>query len=166
MSFSGVDESGWFDVEKPGADGLLAAEVEWDRSIWVYFSKKMGDEKILASFPDEPTYRYTNGGASLEAFARTWGVEYRMQVQPVQVDSAQKFLSDRMRELKGVDILQSRTAAIKEMDTADIAYRDKGVWVFETWVFSPNHTYLLQTKSVDLDDSLHQKFVASFDVSF
>src|SRR5689334_4251263 len=56
---SGAPSDGWFPVEKKPQP---AEQMESDSSIWVLFSKRMGDETFLVRLPGEPSYCYTPEG--------------------------------------------------------------------------------------------------------
>ena len=130
-----MDKDGWVAVERPKKP--VPVEEEVDPSIWVMFSKYVGEEKFLVGFPEDPTYRYLTGaGHEMEIVGESLHAEHRLQVLPPQ----------------GVSEPQDRT------------YQQDGLWVFERILTTPHHTYFFQTKSDVMDPISHEKFVNSFDV--
>lgn len=128
------DAEGWVPVERP----LVSEEgVErGDPSIWVYFGKEIGGEKMWVQFPDEPQYRYL-GEAEMELKALSNGVEHRLQV------------------------LSSGSG---EEGTTERQDKATGEWLYETVVVTEKHLYWLQTRSIAEVPLSHEKFVKSLDI--
>lgn len=74
---SGAPSDGWFPVEKKPRP---AEQNEVDPSIWVLFSKNMGDETFLVRLPGEPSYRYTSEG-HFELFSEKEGRVFQLIIE-------------------------------------------------------------------------------------
>lgn len=165
LLMTGVDENGWAKVEKVEKNEFIAESDEIDRSIWVAFAKEMGPEKILVSFPEDPEYRYMDReGKEMEVMARGPGAEYRMQVIDRVFETGEELLDYRREALIGAGILGQKADDLEEVAVAELSYWKEGHWVFEKLVSTSHKTYFFQTQAVSLDDSLHEKFIASFDL--
>ncbi len=151
-----MDANGWVTLERPEKETHTTGADERDPSIWVVFSKKIGAEKILINFPEEPTYRYFDDtGAEMEILAKSGGTEYRLQVLR-EIYAPADFLVERKKALEG--------AAIAIEAVGELVYWKDGFWYLERHLVTAHHTYLLQTKSAALEGEFHRKFVNSLDV--
>lgn len=128
-----IDRNGWVTLDRPKkqlpVEGI-------DPSIWVVFSKYVGEEKFLVRFPEDPIYRYlTDSGHEMEIVGASLHAEHRLWVLP----------------LTGSETSYDRF------------FKQDDLWVFESLVLTPYHAYFFQTKSDVMDPISHEKFVGSFD---
>lgn len=131
LAAAGGDADGWFPVEKE----LRGAEQveEGDPSIWVLFSKSLGDEKFLVRFPDEPVYQYI-GPETLEISSTKDGETFQLTVQPAGP-----------ADLEG-----------------DLSYEAEGKWVTVHLVQTESHFYRFKTVCKEAGSPQHEAFVSSF----
>jgi hypothetical protein len=129
----GAPEGGWFPVEKV-QEGVHESEDD-DRSIWVLFTKQLGEERIQVRFPDEPTYIYSESGG-LEVSAERNGDVFSMTVLPA-----------------GSGVL-----------SPDLLYAEEGRWVREHFVESNGHFFRFKTVSNQADSTIFREFISSFSI--
>ena len=127
-------EDGWFSVEETPRTYEQAEEN--DPSIWVFFSKNLGKEKILVQFPAEPMYLYTEVG-NLE------------------------IVSEREGEVLQLTIQRS---GLESIPIGDFFYSWEGKWVREHIVKTPHHLYRFKTVSPAPDSVSHRTFISSFSI--
>jgi hypothetical protein len=163
--FSSVDEEGWASVERVEKKEMIEMAGDIDPALWVVFGKQVGSEKVLIAFPEEPTYRYMDGeGKEMEVKASFDGVEYRMQVIDQVFRGAEELIQYRAAALEGAGIMSKTGTEEKNGAAASLVYWKDGYWIFEKMIATADRTYFFQTKSISMEDALHQKFVASFDL--
>lgn len=153
--FASIDSNGWVSVEPPKKSSFEGALQEEDSSIWVVFTKKLGPEKLLVRFPEDPEYTYLTPD-EMEIFTSQDGATYRLRV--LKADPS--FLKEREKQLSSDLITEESTTP----NTLDLFYRSEGSWVWERLVLTPHHLYILQTTSDTLISEGHQQFVDSLDI--
>jgi hypothetical protein len=152
-----VNSDGWVAVERADKEAAYAGADEVDPSIWVVFAKKIGGEKILASFPVEPSYKYSKAdGSEMEIAASSEGSHYRIFIEKPMDD----FLNLRKNSLQGVIFVEEKT---DEMGS-ELIYWENGFWTLERLISTEEHSYILQAKSIALESVFHRKFISSFDL--
>jgi hypothetical protein len=130
-----MDADGWVSLERPKQEPFSLEEV--DPSIWVVFAKKIGAEKILVRFPEDPTYRYLDEkGSEMEIYTISEEKTHRLYIKPAQGSS----------------------------ESTEKSYWQDGFWVFEKSLTTKHNTYFFQTKTISMDLVSHRQFVDSFDV--
>jgi hypothetical protein len=137
LAFSGMavePVDGWFPVEKVATRGADQAE-EDDSSIWVLFSKQVGDEKFLARFPSDPVYRYV-GSDVLQISSEKDGERFEVTVQP--------------RDSSGQE--------------GDFSYEVEGKWVQEHLVQTGSHFYRFKTVCKQANSPSREAFISSFSI--
>ncbi len=147
------DSSGWYPVEQP-----RKAEInrdEDDPSIWALFAKKMGEERFLVRFPDDPAYSYPSPGILKISSVRE-GEQFTLWVE--KKEAIQGGYEERVQELGSQEDISLLTVG---EDTRDIMYRKEGKWVREHLVESASHLFLFQTVSPEFSEKNHQYFVQS-----
>lgn len=153
------DANGWVALEKPLQREQVLAE-EDDRQIWVLISKQVDDEHIRLRFPVDPVYAATDEGAlTISAIAE--GNEFSLEVLPPLSQGEQ------VRRMQEVFLLQDAMFVGVEQTVAgtyDIQYRHEGKWVFQKWVETQGHFYILEAKMSVLDRAVRDQFFASFSV--
>ncbi len=160
-----IDENGWVAVDRPEKRDPVESFDDVDRSIWVVFAKQIGEEKILVSFPEDPSYRYMDEkGEEMEATAVLDGAEYRFQVMKKLFSSSEELLDYRKEVLEGAGAVAQKASEPGEPPVIELTYWKEGYWYFEKLVSTPNHTYFFQTKSISMEDAAHLQFVDSFDL--
>jgi hypothetical protein len=153
-----IDEHGWVRVARPEQRAEVVDQE--DHAIWVVFAKQLGSEKILISFPEDPQYRYLDPkGQAIEATAKGEQIEYRFQALDRVVENGEALLESRLSDLEGVRVFKTDSGG-----PVCLTYWQKGLWVQETFLTTPYHTYFFQTQGPEYDEGMHQKFVSSFDV--
>lgn len=163
--FSDIDEEGWASVEKVEKKEMIEMSGEVDPALWVVFGKKIGSEKILISFPEEPRYRYMDAsGREMEVQAGFDGVEYRMQIVDRVFNESSDLIDYRQAALEGAGVMFKAAKDEKRGTSASLVYWKDGYWIFEKLVATAERTYFFQTKSISMEDALHKKFVESFDL--
>jgi hypothetical protein len=156
-----MDAEGWVTVERPRKEAEAPGADERDPSIWVVFSKQIGAEKILISFPDEPVYHYMDGdGAQLEATAKAHGIEHRFQMFKQIFRSSEQMLSLRLKQLEKATIVEQRVSE----NSAELLFWQDGFWVQEKLIRTENRAFFLQTKSSEIERDSHRAFTQSFDL--
>jgi hypothetical protein len=153
-----MDAEGWVSIERPRVEDVEGAD-ERDPSIWVVFAKQIGPEKILISFPDEPTYTYKNGG--LEVFSKSGGHEHWFQVLDQTFQSGEEMLRFRLEQLGSPRVVKQKTSE----NSAELVVWKDGFWLQEKIVKSDYRAFIMQTKSVELEPDFHREFTRSFDHS-
>lgn len=161
----GVDSDGWYTIPKPTKEEQGIGADEQDPSIWVVFSKQIGDERILVSLPTEPTYQYLDrAGEEMEVFSQSNGTEYRLQIIDQVYDDPNSLLMERVQESPGVILV----GAAEEIPAGDfgvyseVSYWKDGFWYQERVVVTSQHTYFLQTKSETYSSDTFSQFANSF----
>jgi hypothetical protein len=148
---------GWVAVERHEKEASPEGADETDPSIWVVFSKKIGSEKILVRFPVEPAYKYLKeDGSEMEISASAEGSEHLALV----LSPSNDLLKTRKTSLQGAIIILERMSEEGE----EIVYWKDGYWFKEKLVSTEEHSYILQTKSADLDSDSHRIFASSLDI--
>ncbi len=126
-------DDGWFPVEKvPKASEVMS---DIDSSIWVLFSKDLGDEQFSIRFPEEPFYRSSEGGHFL------------------------------VRALKGGDIYELSAEPrdlLLEGSAGDRSFEWEGKWVHEHTVQTSSHTYHLRLYTSNPMAQSAKEFISSF----
>jgi hypothetical protein len=148
---------GWVAVERPDKEISPLGADETDQSIWVVFAKKIGREKFLVSFPVEPTYRYMNeDGSQMEISAVRGADAHLAQILGPSSD----LLSARKTHLKDATLIFEKV----DENGAELVYWKEGYWFQERLVSTIEHSYILQTKSIDLESDSHRIFASSLDI--
>jgi len=156
-----MDAEGWVTVERSRKEAEAQGADERDPSIWVVFSKQIGAEKILVSFPDEPVYRYMNGdGAELEVSGKAHGIEHRFQMFKEIFQSSEQMLDLRLKQLEKVSIVEKRVSE----NSVELLFWQDGFWVQEKLIRTENRVFFLQTKSSEIERDSHRAFTQSFDL--
>lgn len=157
------DADGWVAIERPEKNSGVEGADERDPSIWVVFSKQIGPEKILISFPDEPTYRYMDvRGELIEVRSASRGAEHRLQVLQETFKSPEELLTLRKKQLEGASMFTQSHDSTKKW--VDLMYWKEGFWHFERLITTDLHTYFLQTTAPDADGEAHHIFIHSFNL--
>ncbi len=130
---------------------------ESDSSIWVFFSKEIGSEKMLVGFPKEPTYKYmSSDGSEMEITAASGGSEHRVFI----LGPAESLMNARKTSLVGAIVSHEKV----DEEGMELIYWKGGYWFMERLISTDEHSYILQTKNADLESATHCIFVASFDL--
>ncbi|HEY4255203.1 MAG TPA: hypothetical protein VGM34_02520 [Chlamydiales bacterium] len=136
-TFLGVsmNADGWVNLERPKQEPFSIEEI--DPSIWVVFAKKMGAEKFLVRFPEDPTYRYLDEKkVEMEIFTVSEAKTHRLHIKPAE-------------DAPGM---------------TEKSYWQDGFWVFERMLTTKHNSYFFQTKTISIDLISHRQFIDSFDV--
>jgi hypothetical protein len=156
-----MDAEGWVSVERPSKEAEAPGADERDPSIWVVFSKQIGSEKILISFPDEPTYRYMNrDGEQLEVFSSSGGIEHRFQMLNEIFQSSEEMLKLRLEQVGSSSVAEKKVSG----NAAELLIWKDGFWIQEKLIRTDQHTFFLQTKAPHIERDSHRAFVQSFDL--
>ncbi len=156
-----ADPDGWAVVEK---EQVYSEEVQdEDRGEWVVFSKWMDQEKFLVRLPDDPSYRYFEGGMQIES--REGSDDFRLRIEKRVGGEIESYFQDRIEEIEN----QERTFLYKVEQNVDgnginLLYFSEDQWVRESIKISPHFLYTFSTISSDMSGAKHQKFIDSFDV--
>lgn len=159
------DSAGWVEVERPArANSFERSGDEDDADIWVIFSKRLGADNFMVRFPEDPVYVYSDSeSAEMEIFASKDGETHRLIVLKTKEANV---LERRIREIALMpDILLIETSQMSSKE-GEILYRKEGKWVRERLKATPNHLYIIQTKTSDFQSRSHSYFAESFNVRF
>ncbi len=151
------NSNGWVAVDRSEKEDSPLGADESDPSIWVVFAKQINSEKILVSFPVEPSYKYTKAdGSEMEISASAGGSEFLLEISGPSED----LLNERKTSLGSAIITLER---IDEEGT-ELIYWKNGYWYMEHLISTGEHSYILQTKNPELESDFHRIFVSSFDL--
>lgn len=129
---SSIGNDGWYPVEKGGQVPDQAEDR--DLSIWVLFVKSLEKERFLIRFPDEPAYRYLEGG-ELELISEREGEIFQLTVRPLSPHSL-----------------------------VDLTYPSEGKWAREHFFQTERYLYHFKTLSKSSDSKNMQAFISSFSI--
>lgn len=160
--FGQIDPNGWASVERPKKTPFEESLEERDRSVWVVFTKVVGEEKFFVRFPNDPSYTYLPQD-ELEIVASEARRECRLQVlSPKEEGSCLEKRGLALSSNPEILLVEERL----EGDIGDFLYYSNGKWVWERLLKTAHHLYFFQTKSDDLSGDFHRQFVSSFEVDF
>ena len=154
------DADGWVSVERPETP---TEEFEEEKGVWVVVSKKIGDERFLVRFPEDPLYHSFPGGIEWTAAFNSDLLSLRVENREDEKDLSQ-FVEERLLFLNALP----ETFLIKSSaheNAFDLFYRHEGKWVWEKIMVTPHFVYLFQTKSEQMSGNTHRQFTISFDAS-
>lgn len=150
-----LPSDGWFPVEQPEKQPVQ--EDEKDSTIWAIFVKNLGDEKILARFPEDPNYKYITP-ETIEISSTKNGERFQLWIQEIpQGDS----FKQRMEEVLSLPNVQMSEADPEGMN---LVYQTEGKWVQEHLLLTSHHLYLFQTTSLTPSSEKHEIFTQSFEI--
>jgi hypothetical protein len=133
-----------------------------DLSVWVLFSKQIGNENVMVRMPEDPKYHYLSSD-EMEIVSSSGGDVYSLQVlKAVSRDSVEALMKETFLQ---PDILLSEVQRTAD-NTWDIVFRKEGKWFGQTYFLSHQHLYIFQTESSVFHRENHQKFVSSLDIIF
>lgn len=158
-----VSDDGWVAVAQPEKQSDRFDDI--DHSIWVVFSKKIGSEKLLISFPEDPQYHYLEGKEDqLEVVGMDPDARFSLKVVRGVYDDADALLKSRIDSLQAAAIARAEAVEMQDRMSAELVYWQDGHWYQETLISTAGHTYLLQSRSAGLDLAAHAQFSGSFDL--
>ncbi len=146
---------GWFPVEQP--EKTPPQEDEKDSAIWAIFVKNLGDEKILARFPDDPNYQYITP-EKLEISSTKNGERFQLWIQEIPQGDSFKQRMEEVLSLPNVEMSET------DPEGMNLAYRTEGKWVHEHLLMTSHHLYLFQTTSLSPSSEKHEIFTQSFEI--
>ncbi len=158
-----ADADGWVALSPVVKKTIESVENDPEESsIWVYFSKEIGDEQVMVRFPEDPKYRYLSPD-EMEITSSHAGGEYSLRV----LDRvSEESVEEQIKEV----FLQPDISLNEISRTADhvwdISYRKEGKSVFQTFILSSHHLYIFQTEDPIFHRENHEKFVKSLDIIF
>ena len=151
------DIDGWVSVERPPTSiPFEHVGEEDDSSIWVLFSKKVGEESFMARFPEDPQSNYLSPG-EVEVTAAKEGALHRLTV----LEGSQETLVQKAGEIASRSDILLVEAVRTSPDTFDCLYQSEGKWVWTHLHATPHHLYILETQSDTLQGDNHHYFVSS-----
>ncbi len=154
-----LSQDGWVTLEKP-ISRLKEPDVEENESVWVIFSKKLGEESFRLRFPKLPEYRYLET-KEMQVSSKVEDREFSLQVlKPVSLDEFMKVLQEMSLDSK-ISLME---LVQKEENIYDVQYQEGQRTVFQRFYFSSHYLYVLETKGSFLDAESHAYFVNSFEV--
>lgn len=147
---------GWFPVEQ--LEKTPFEEDDKDSSIWVIFMKNLGDEKILARFPEDPHYQYITP-QNLEISSTKGAEMFKLWVQEIPRDR------DPF-EQRAEEILSLPEVVVTQSDSEGLnfVYQAEGKWFREHLLQTGSHLYLFQTSSYTATSANHEIFIHSFEI--
>jgi len=158
----GMDSDGWYTLPHPKKEVQAPGADERDMSVWVVFSKKIGSEKILISMPKEPIYRYMGSeGTEMEVISSYGDSEHRLQVINKVYENSDILLESRKQGCAGALIVSENRV---DGAYSELVYWQNGKWIYERVIVTSERTYFLQTKSQDVANEAHLRFVNSFTI--
>lgn len=158
-----IDSGGWVALGPAIKKGSgEEARQEDDPSLWVIFSKQLGNENFMIRFPEDPAYTYLSP-EEMQISASADGASYTLRV--LQAASVEEM------ELRIKDLyLQSEMDVVKvdrpAENTFDIVLRKGGKSIAQRIFLTSQHVYILETENVIFHRENHQKFITSLDVAF
>jgi hypothetical protein len=152
---SGEIGDGWFPIKK--TESTLSEGEEADSSIWVLFTKNLGEERISCRLPEDPIYKYSLSGV-FEVSSQKEGEIFELKA--IQQGEIEKRIEE-VRALSGVSLI---SVDLLSEGRASIAYKLNEKWVRESLVQTAHRLYLLQTTGETPESANHLAFVTSFQV--
>lgn len=152
-------ENGWVVLDQP-IQRPVDAEIEEDSSVWVIFSKQLGDESFRVRFPVNPEYRYISS-EEMEIF--TVFEERAFSLHVLRFHTSEE-LTQKIQDLFSLSNISLIEVSRSAENIYDIQYREEGMWVKQRYFSSQKHLYILQTKMALFDETQHDYFVSSFEI--
>ena len=134
-------EDHWVNIPRSEPIVHRLENVDEDRSIWVVFSKRFDSEKVLIRFPEDPSYRSSEG--LFEATSSQRGIgEFSLlstkKIHPSEVSSPK----------------------IRDMIWKDA---ETGQWVRERHIETGEHLYVIRLAHPNDSEALFHQFADSFE---
>lgn len=153
MAQEGKD--GWFPVERPPKPSASLEGI--DPSIWVLFTKNLGEERIRVRLPADPTYKFSFTGV-FEISSKKEGEIFELKAY------RQGDIEKRLEEIRALPEVSSISLGSVVGGRADLTYKLNEKWVHESLFQTAHHLYSLQTVGETLESSNHLSFISSFGV--
>jgi len=134
------DSSGWVSLQRPVP--YVEKEGDDQQDIWVVFSKKIGKEKFLVRFPDDPVCLHSLEGMQISSSQK--GERFHLFVQENENSSVFDQRVQKIQALPETTLIQAERVS---SNTFDLLYQMEGKWVWERIFVTPNYVYTLQTCS-------------------
>ena len=160
---SEMDADGWVALAPPVKKTTESVEADpEDLSVWVHFSKQIGDEKIMVRLPEDPKYHYLSP-EEMEITSSHNEESYSLRILQM---ASRESVEEQVKEVfLQPDILLVEVTRTGD-NTWDLLYRKEGKWVSQTFFLSTQHLYIFQTEDPIFHRENHQKFVSSLDIVF
>lgn len=148
-------KDGWFPVEQPPKPSTSLEGI--DPSIWVLFTKSLGEERIRVRLPQDPSYKFSFTGI-FEISSQKEGEIFELKAYP------QGEIEKRIEEIRSLPEVSLISLESVGEGRANLTYKLNEKWVQESLFQTVHHLYSLQTVGETLEPTNHLSFTRSFDV--
>jgi hypothetical protein len=142
-----------------------SAEIDPDKedlSVWVLFSKQIGEENVMVRMPEDPKYHYISSDEMEMTSSHNGGIYSLRVLKAVSKEAVEAQVKEVFLQ---PDILLAEVARTAD-NSWDIVFRKDGKWFGQTYFLSHQHLYIFQTENSIFSRENHQKFSSSLDIVF